>query len=217
MRRLPVFILVDTSGSMKGEPIEATKTGLECMVASLRSDPYALETVWISVITYDREAKELCPLTPLEDFKLPDIVTPQSGPTHMGMGLELLWNRLYNEVRLAGDGETRGDWRPLVFMMTDGKPSDLYIFDEIAPKIKGYPFGAFIACAAGPKADPEPLRRLTDQVVQMDTMDGPAFQALFAWVSASVTRTSSSLGAVEPEDLVNQLPPPPPTINLVGQ
>ena len=46
-RRLPVYILIDTSGSMKGEPIESVKVGLSDMIASLRLDPYALETACI--------------------------------------------------------------------------------------------------------------------------------------------------------------------------
>lgn len=48
-RRLPVYILIDTSGSMKGEPIESVKVGLSDMIASLRLDPYALETACISI------------------------------------------------------------------------------------------------------------------------------------------------------------------------
>ena len=35
-RRLPVYILIQTSGAMKGEPIESIKVGLESMIASLR-------------------------------------------------------------------------------------------------------------------------------------------------------------------------------------
>ena len=31
-RRLPVYILIDTSGSMKGEPIESVKVGLSDMI-----------------------------------------------------------------------------------------------------------------------------------------------------------------------------------------
>ena len=42
MRRLPVYLLIDTSGSMKGEPIESVKVGIESMIATLRQDPYAL-------------------------------------------------------------------------------------------------------------------------------------------------------------------------------
>ena len=60
MRRLPVYLLIDTSGSMRGEPIESVKVGLEAMVSSLRQDPFALESVNISIITYDREVKQIC-------------------------------------------------------------------------------------------------------------------------------------------------------------
>ena len=68
-RRLPVYMLIDTSGSMRGEPIESVKVGLEAMLSILRQEPYALDTVNISIITFDREVKVLAPLTPLEDFQ----------------------------------------------------------------------------------------------------------------------------------------------------
>ena len=60
-RRLPVYLLIDTSGSMKGEPIESVKVGIETMLNTLRKDPYALETVNISIITYDRDVNQLLP------------------------------------------------------------------------------------------------------------------------------------------------------------
>ena len=53
MRRLPIYLLLDCSGSMMGEPITAVQTGLQNLVATLRQDPYALETAFISVITFD--------------------------------------------------------------------------------------------------------------------------------------------------------------------
>ena len=52
MRRLPVYLLLDTSGSMMGEPIEAVKNGVEILVSSLRQDPYALETAHLSIISF---------------------------------------------------------------------------------------------------------------------------------------------------------------------
>lgn len=65
-RRLPVYILIDTSGSMRGEPIESVKVGLSDMIASLRLDPYALETVCVSIITFDSKVEQILPLTELE-------------------------------------------------------------------------------------------------------------------------------------------------------
>ena len=67
-RRLPVYILIDTSGSMKGEPIESVKVGLSDMIASLRLDPYALETACISIITFNSNVNQILPLTDLENF-----------------------------------------------------------------------------------------------------------------------------------------------------
>lgn len=52
-RRLPVYLLLDTSASMIGEPIEAVKTGLQTLLSVLRQDSYALETVHLSLITFD--------------------------------------------------------------------------------------------------------------------------------------------------------------------
>ena len=134
-RRLPVYILIDTSGSMKGEPIESVKVGLADMIATLRLDPYALETACISIITYNSEVKQILPLTPLEDLQLPDITVPESGATFMGAALELLCERYDAEVNI-GTKEHKGDWMPLLFILTDGKPSDLQAYDQAIEKVK---------------------------------------------------------------------------------
>ena len=70
MRKLPIYLLLDTSGSMHGEPIEAVKNGVEMLVSTLRNDPYALETAYLSVITFNTNAQQLVPLTELEQFRL---------------------------------------------------------------------------------------------------------------------------------------------------
>ena len=54
MRRLPVYFLLDISGSMRGEPIQALNNSLSGMINTLRSDAQASETLWISIITFGR-------------------------------------------------------------------------------------------------------------------------------------------------------------------
>lgn len=195
---------------MKGEPIESVKVGLESMLSTLRQDPYALDTVNISIITYDKDVKQILPLTPIDQVQMPDITTPESGPTHMGMALDVLCEKVDKEVR-KGSREQKGDWMPILFLMTDGKPSDLQKYNEMIPQIKSRHFTNIVACAAGPHAKTEPLLKLTDKVYQIDTLDSSVFMKFFAWVSDIMKEGGKSMGATEEI----ALPPPPQEVNMV--
>ena len=108
--------------------------------------------------------------------------------------------------------QQKGDWRPILIILTDGKPTDLLAYSEAIPVIKSLGFGNIVACAAGPKADASYLKQLTDTVASLDTMDASAFAKFFQWVSAAVASSSVSVGA---PSATNDLPPPPPEINIV--
>ncbi|MBQ1337239.1 MAG: VWA domain-containing protein, partial [Thermoguttaceae bacterium] len=73
MRRLPVYLLLDVSGSMSGEPIEAVKNGIQILHSALRKDPYALESAYISVLTFGSEVQQIVPLTEVAMFQPPQI------------------------------------------------------------------------------------------------------------------------------------------------
>jgi uncharacterized protein YegL len=209
-RRLPVYLLVDTSGSMGGEPIQSVNVGLRSMINALRQDPYALESVHLGLITFDIEAKELFPLTSLEQVQMPEIQVPKSGATFLGAALELLVQRVDQEV-IKSTPDKKGDWRPLLFIITDGSPSDLQTFRNMIPEVKKRNFGNIVACAAGPKSKDAVLKELTDIVVHLDTTDSATFAQFFKWVSASVSIGSSSAGVSES----TYLPAPPPEVQMV--
>lgn len=211
VRRLPVYILLDTSGSMRGEPISSVNVGLQSMLSALRQDPYALESVYLSIITFDVQAQVYLPLTSLEQVQLRHIDVPSSGATFMGAGLALLAERMQQEM-IKSTPTQKGDWRPLLFIMTDGSPSDVYAYEQILPMIKQLNFASIIACAAGPKAKAEYLQQLTDQVVILDTMDASGFSQFFKWVSDILAEGSVSTSQSTSQQ---HLPPPPPEIQLV--
>ncbi|MFA6883814.1 MAG: VWA domain-containing protein [Paludibacteraceae bacterium] len=211
MRRLPVYLLLDTSGSMYGEPIEAVKNGVQVLISTLRQDPYALETAFLSIITFNSTAQQVTPLTELSAFQQPNI--DASGCTALGEALALLASKVDQEVTKTTT-EIKGDWKPLVFIMTDGEPTD--DFNKGLIELKKRKFGMIVACAAGSGANTNILKQITECVVSLDTADSATIKSFFKWVSASV-----SAGSMKVEDngqdvgSLSELPPPPPEVNIV--
>lgn len=211
MRRLPVYLLLDTSGSMSGEPIEAVKNGVQVLVSTLRQDPYALETAYISVITFESNAQQLVPLTDLASFQPPSISA--GGGTSLGAGLKLLAECIDREVGKSTP-EQKGDWKPLVFIMTDGGPTDQW--QSGLAEFQRRKVGITVACAAGGAADTNVLKQITEVVVQLDTADSATIKAFFKWVSASISTGSQKIESSGKEvGGLNELPPPPPEVNIV--
>lgn len=209
-RRLLTYLCIDTSGSMNGEPIVAVNAGLQALLTSLRSNPYALESVWLSITTFDSEIKEVLPMTPVADIMLPEVSCPKSGATLLGAALEHICEQVQRDVCKSSSTE-KGDWKPMLVILTDGKPTDTMAYGEAIPRLQAAGFAKILACAAGPKSDAAQLKRLTDFVVSLDTMDASSFAKFFEWVSATFSKDSQSRGATESVEL----PPPPPELNIV--
>jgi len=211
MRRLPVYLLLDTSGSMSGEPIESVKNGVQVMISSLRQNPQAIETAFLSVITFDSAATQIIPLTDLGAFQMVDIRA--TGTTALGDALKVVSQCIDNEVAKT-TAETKGDWKPLVFIMTDGIPTDDWQsgLKEFQKRKTAYT----VACAAGSGADTNILKQITENVVSLDTADSQSIGKFFAWVTASIGVSSTKVEDSGKEVTgLNELPPPPSELNIV--
>ena len=208
-RRLPVYLVLDCSGSMSGEPIEAVRQGVKALLADLRGDPQALETAYLSVITFASTAQQVTPLTELMQFQEPNL--DASGSTALGDALRVLEQCIDREV-VKGSATQKGDWKPLIFLMTDGQPTDNW--QPTAQSLKSKRPGNIIACAAGSAADESVLKQLTETVVKLNNLSPDALKAFFKWVSSSIKMTSQKIDAAPAGTPVN-LPPPPAQIQIV--
>jgi uncharacterized protein YegL len=195
---------------MRGEPIEAIRVGLESLVSSLRQDPFALESVHLSVTTFNRHPEQILPLTELETLQIPVIAQPHAAGTHLGEALEFVCRKVDEEVILSTP-ERKGDWMPLLFVMCDGRASDAQLFQQSVTLAGQKHFGSIVVCLVGANPRTENVKLLTDKIVNLDTTDGATFRQFFKWVSASVSIGNRSIGATD--EIV--LPPPPAEVHTI--
>jgi len=192
MRRLPIFLLLDVSESMVGDNLRQLQQGLDMLVRDLRTDPHALETVFLSAIVFAGKARTMAPLTELSQFYPPRL--PAGSGTSLGAGLNHLMDEIDRSV-VTSSAERKGDWRPVVYLMTDGKPTD-----DIEPALRRWQEKyasrvTLVAIAIGQHASVQTLRRLTDNVLQLDAQTEQDFKRFVNWVTMSVAAQSRSVAA----------------------
>lgn len=210
-RRLPVYLVLDVSESMLDEGIDALQDGLTRLMTNLHGDANAVETAWVSVITFADRAQQVVPLTELPRVRIPPLHCRPG--TALGGALTLLAECIRREVRTQS-AEVKGDWKPLVFLLTDGMPTDAWAGPAARLRaMAGRHPANLVAIGCGDEVDPYVLMQVADNVLTM--RDGPdGFGRLFQWISSSVTLTSravasSEAGPVSLEKLPDGMAPAP--------
>lgn len=196
-RNLPVYLLLDVSGSMQGPPIESVREGLEQFQREVANDDYAKEIVKVGVITFSSDALLITGgLVPIGAFQPPYLHA--DGVTRLDRAFEVLLESMERDVIRAEKGKQKGDWKPAVFVLSDGRPTDssgresdgLWRSSRDAvvnrPKGKIKP-SSIVSVGCGTNVDDETLKDIsTGRAYRMGT-DLHSFVNLFERLSQSIT------------------------------
>lgn len=185
--RCPVVLLLDTSTSMAGKPIEELRRGVEIFKEEIQKDTKASLTVEVAIVTFG-------PVQLVQDFatidhlRVPELVA--DGYTPMGEAIEYGLNLLEGRKEIY-KGHGVQYYRPWIFLITDGAPTDSW--QNAAQRIKqGESQRKFCFFAVGiDGVDLETLKQIAPLERPPALLQGLDFKSLFIWLSTSMKRVSS--------------------------
>jgi uncharacterized protein YegL len=190
MRRLPIFFLIDVSESMVGEQIQQVEEGMAAIIKAIKQDPHAIETVWISILVYAGQAKTLVPLQEVVSFYPPKF--PIGGGTSLSKGLGHLMYELRKNI-VKTTMEQKGDWKPIVFLFTDGVPTDDTKAAIQEWKQNWQRTANMVAVSFGDETDMGLLLELTENVLHFKNSTDEDYKKFFKWVTDSIKTSSVSV------------------------
>lgn len=200
--RCPCVLLLDNSGSMQGEPINALNDGLRIFKHELERDNLAKKRVEVAIITFNSEVEVVQDFVTADEFEPPSLTA--QGLTQMGgailQALDLL------EVRKAmyrANGVAY--YRPWIFLITDGESQGEpdTVVEQAQERIKDDETNKRVAFFAVGVEEANMMQLGQIVVRQPLKLKGLNFKELFIWLSASMQQLSQSA------QLEEQMPLPP--------
>lgn len=188
--RCPCLLLLDTSGSMGGDRIAALNEGLQAFQGDIGRDALARRRVEVAIITFGSGGVQtLQDFVTVDNFKAPFLTAGANTPMGeaINRGLDLLQKR-----KQQYKDNTIDYYRPWVFLITDGEPTDEW--QSAAQRVheeeskKGLAF--FAVGVAG--ANMQTLTQITVPQRPPRVLQGLKFVDLFLWLSQSQQRVSNS-------------------------
>ena len=189
--RCPCVLLLDVSGSMGGRPLEELNAGLATFRDELSSDALAMKRVEVAIVTFGPVKVEM-PFTTASSFYPP--VLQSQGDTPTGAAISQALTLVEDRKR---DYKSNGIsyYRPWVFLITDGQPTDAWQSAAAAIR-EGEASKKFAFFAIGVQgADMNTLQQIS--VREPLSLQGLKFRELFSWLSSSLRSVSSSTPGTE--------------------
>lgn len=216
-RFVPLYLILDSSGSMEGEPLQAVLKGLEIFKQELEADPAAASIVRVGVIAFNNEAEFVTDgLVSVRDLQIPELTA--SGGTYLEKAFELAEESIDRDVKIAVKGGQRGDYKPSILVFTDGYPSSnewkasrkalLNRGDDLVHIQK------IMAVGCGPDIEEAILQEISTEDYRKIDTDFKDIQELFQEFSQSVVR-SVQPGA-DPGSVTVKVSSPTPREDVMG-
>jgi uncharacterized protein YegL len=190
--RLPCILLLDVSESMTGRPIAELNEGLQLYRNELLADPLASKRVEVAVVTFGGEVRTALDFTTAESFQAPTLRThgdtPLGSAIHQALAMVNLRKRAYRDNGIAY-------FRPWVFLITDGAPTDEWqsSAEKVREAEEGRSVAFFVVGVEG--ADFGVLRQISTR--EPLRLKGLRFRELFQWLSNSQRSVSHSTPSEE--------------------
>ena len=188
-QRCPCILLLDVSGSMGGAPIKALNDGLRIFRDDLNKDGLTKKRVEVAIVTFESEVKVVQDFVTADKFQPPTLKV--GGATYMGAGIDKALDILQaRKASYKANGIKY--YRPWVFMITDGEPSDNEVVNRAAQRIRDEEAEKRVAFfAVG--VEGVNMTRLSQIVVRPPMkLTGLNFEEMFQWLSASMSGVSHS-------------------------
>lgn len=174
-----VYLVLDVSGSMFGEPMQSMLNGVDGLLAALRASPEIdIDNTVVSVIAFSTKAKAVVEEVPLKEFVMPELKI--GGCTNVaGMITELLVCAKVDDsfAKVEHDAYEL----PMVFFFMDGYPTDASkLIDKSIEAFHARKWGAYASFAIAGGAEKHFLARLTSPRRVFDLTINPDFQTAIA-------------------------------------
>lgn len=212
--RIACALLLDTSASMGGEPIDQLNRGFALFCEEIKNDELAKKRAEITVITFGGLAQVVIPFTEGRDLYA-QILEPTGG-TPMGAALNLALDQLEAQKQAYKQAGLEY-YRPWLFVLTDGAPTDGQEFSDAAARLRNAEAARKVSVfgiGVGQAANLDQLRILSAQRAPV-RLEGLSFREFFSWLSASLSAASasnafgSSDASLEQAEAGEQIPLPP--------